>query len=307
MPVRMNTADDMMAPSKTAIGETPGSPPAKRRGMAWLVVFPAAFLLVVFFLIPMFVALRYSLLSTMPFFDPNPFYTLANYIRVLTEPIYLRSFVRTAGYAVTASVISLLISYPVAYYLACRARRGALILIVMLIPFWTSIILRVFAWKIILGSSGIVNSQLTATGLIDLPVQMLYNQTGVIFGLVYTYTPFMILPLYASLGKVPRELLEASEDLGYNKLCTLWHVTLPLTRSGTLSALLLVLLACFGDVLSAQMLGGANTLMISSVIFETFMGGANWNVGSALSVIVFGALLVLAAMLTWLGREVEHA
>ena len=164
MPVRMNTADDMMAPSKTAIGETPGSPPAKRRGMAWLVVFPAAFLLVVFFLIPMFVALRYSLLSTMPFFDPNPFYTLANYIRVLTEPIYLRSFVRTAGYAVTASVISLLISYPVAYYLACRARRGALILIVMLIPFWTSIILRVFSWKIILGSSGIINSLLTATG-----------------------------------------------------------------------------------------------------------------------------------------------
>jgi spermidine/putrescine transport system permease protein len=303
----MKTVDDMVAPSKTAIGGKPWQPPAKKRGMAWLVVFPAAFLLVVFFLIPMFVALRYSLLSTMPFFDPDPFYTLANYIRVLTEPIYLRSFVRTAGYAVTASVISLLISYPVAYYLACRARRGALILIVMLIPFWTSIILRVFAWKIILGSSGIINSLLTATGLIDLPVQMLYNQTGVIFGLVYTYTPFMILPLYASLGKVPRELLEASEDLGYNKFHTLWHVTLPLTRSGTLSALLLVLLACFGDVLSAQMLGGANTLMISSVIFETFMGGANWNVGSALSVIVFGALLVLAALLTRLGREVEHA
>jgi spermidine/putrescine transport system permease protein len=275
--------------------------------MAWLVLFPAAFLLVFFFLIPMFVALRYSLLSTMPFFDPDPFYTLANYVRVLTEPIYLKSFLRTTGYAFTASAISLLISYPVAYYLACHARRGGLILIVMLIPFWTSIILRVFAWKIILGSSGIINSLLTATGLIDLPIQMLYNQTGVIFGLVYTYTPFMILPLYASLGKVPRELLEASEDLGYNKLCTLWHVTLPLTRSGTLSALLLVLLACFGDVLSAQMLGGANTLMISSVIFETFMGGANWNVGSALSVIVFGALLALAAMLTWLGREVEHA
>ena len=303
MPVRMKTVGDMMDLSKTAPGETP----AKNRGMAWLVAFPAAFLLVVFFLIPMFVALRYSLLSTMPFFDPDPFYTLANYVRVLTEPIYLRSFLRTAGYAVTASAISLLISYPVAYYLACHARKGGLILIVMLIPFWTSIILRVFSWKIILGSSGIINSLLTATGLIDLPLQMLYNQTGVIFGLVYTYTPFMILPLYASLGKVPRELLEASEDLGYNKLQTLWHVTLPLTRSGTMSALILVLLACFGDVLSAQMLGGANTLMISSVIFETFMGGANWNLGSALSVIVFGALLVLAAALTRLGREADHA
>jgi len=275
--------------------------------MVWLVVFPAVFMLVVFFLIPMFVALRYSLLSTMPFFDPETSYTLANYIHVLTEPIYLRSFVRTAGYAVTASAISLLISYPVAYYLACKARRGALILLVMLIPFWTSIILRVFSWKIILGSSGIINSLLRAMGLIDLPVQLLYNRTGIIFGLVYTYTPFMILPLYATLGKVPRELLEASEDLGYNKLQTLWRITLPLTRSGTMSAVILVLLACFGDVLSAQMLGGANTLMISSVIFETFMGGANWNTGSALSVIVFGALLLLATVLTWLGREVEHA
>ncbi|RLC29644.1 MAG: ABC transporter permease [Deltaproteobacteria bacterium] len=297
----------MMDPSETVSSDRRGPGPVVRSGMVWLVVFPAVFMLVVFFLIPMFVALRYSLLSTMPFFDPETSYTLANYIHVLTEPIYLRSFVRTAGYAVTASAISLLISYPVAYYLACKARRGALILLVMLIPFWTSIILRVFSWKIILGSSGIINSLLRAMGLIDLPVQLLYNRTGIIFGLVYTYTPFMILPLYATLGKVPRELLEASEDLGYNKLQTLWRITLPLTRSGTMSAVILVLLACFGDVLSAQMLGGANTLMISSVIFETFMGGANWNTGSALSVIVFGALLLLATVLTWLGREVEHA
>ncbi len=299
--------DGMMDSSKTPASDRRGPGPAGSGGMVWLVVFPAAFLLVVFFLIPMFVALRYSVLSTMPFFDPDPSYTFANYIRVLTEPIYLRSFMRTAGYAVTASIISLVISYPVAYYLARRARRGALILLVMLIPFWTSIILRVFSWKIILGSSGIINFLLKTAGLIDLPVQLLYNRTGIIFGLVYTYTPFMILPLYATLGKVPRELLEASEDLGRNKIQTLWRVTLPLTRSGTMSAVILVLLACFGDVLSAQMLGGANTLMISSVIFETFMGGANWNVGSALSVIVFGTLLLLAAVLTWLGREVEHA
>lgn len=296
-----------MDPFETVSSDRRGPGPVTKNGVVWLVVFPAVFLLVVFFLIPMFVALRYSLLSDMPFFDPETSYTLANYIHVLTEPIYLRSFVRTAGYAVTASAISLLISYPVAYYLACKARRGGLILLVMLIPFWTSIILRVFSWKIILGSSGIINSLLRAMGLIDLPVQLLYNRTGIIFGLVYTYTPFMILPLYATLGKVPRELLEASEDLGYNKMQTLWRITLPLTRSGTMSAVILVLLACFGDVLSAQMLGGANTLMISSVIFETFMGGANWNTGSALSVIVFGVLLLLATVLTWLGREVQHA
>ena len=303
-----NKSRGAMSDSKPSQVSPPGSlPPLSRRGVILLLVFPAAFLLLMFFLLPMFVALRYSVLSSMPFFDPDPHYTLANYVRVLVEPIYRRSFVRTAGYAVAASAISLLISYPVAYYLARLARRGALILMLLLIPFWTSIILRVFAWKIILGSSGILNSLLRTAGLIDFPIQMLYNRTGIIFGLVYTYTPFMILPLYATLGKVPQELLEASEDLGYNKLQTLWRITLPLTRSGTMSAVILVMLSCFGDVLSSQMLGGANTLMISSVIFETFMGGANWNVGSALSVIVFGTLLLLAAVLTFLGREVEHA
>mgnify|MGYP001814139272 FL=1 len=272
-----------------------------------LTICPAAILLILFFLIPMFVALRYSLMSSMPFFDPNFHYTLDNYLRVLVEPIYRNAFIRTGLYAATATLISLLISYPVAYYLSRIARRGSLLLLALLIPFWTSIILRVFAWKIILGSSGILNWVLMSIGLTDAPVRFLYSGTGIVFGLVYTYTPYMILPLYASLGKVPNRLLEASEDLGANKLQTLIRITLPLTSSGTVSGVVLVLLACFGDVLSSQLLGGANTLMISSVIFETFMGGANWTTGSALSVVVFLALLMLAAILARLGKEADYA
>ncbi len=264
-------------------------------------------MLILFFLIPMFVALHYSLLSSMPFFDPNPYYTFANYLRVLVEPIYRNAFIRTGAYAATATAISLLISYPVAYYLSRVTRRGSLLLLALLIPFWTSVILRVFAWKIILGSSGILNWALMSLGLIDAPIRFLYSATGIIFGLVYTYTPYMVLPLYASLGKVPNELLEASEDLGANKLQTLVRITLPLTSSGTVSGVVLVLLASFGDVLSSQLLGGANTLMISSVIFETFMGGANWTTGSALSVVVFLALLMLAAFIARLGREADYA
>ena len=260
-----------------------------------------------FFLAPMFIALRYSLLSSMPFFDPNPYYTLDNYLRVLTEPLYRNSFLRTGGYALTATAISLAVSYPVAYYLSRVSRRGSLMLLTLLIPFWTSVILRVFAWKIILGSSGILNKTLLYLGVIDMPVRFLYSGAGIVFGLVYTYTPYMILPLYATLGKVPNELLDASADLGASRLKTLLNITLPLTSSGTMSAVVLVALACFGDVLSAQLLGGANTLMISTVIFETFMGGANWTVGSALSVIVFSTLLILAAVMAWLGREKEYA
>jgi len=272
-----------------------------------LTICPAAILLILFFLIPMLVALRYSLMSSMPFFDPNPYYTFGNYLRVITEPIYFNAFIRTGGYAVVATVISLLISYPAAYYLARISRRGSLLLLALLIPFWTSLILRVFAWKIILGSSGILNWLLISLGLIDSPVQFLYSGTGVIFGLVYTYTPYMILPLYASLGKVRNELLQASEDLGANKFQTWIRITLPLTSSGTVSGIILVLLASFGDVLSSQILGGTNTLMISSVIFETFMGGANWTTGSALAVVVFLALLILAAIIARLGKETEYA
>lgn len=272
-----------------------------------LTICPAAILLILFFLIPMFVALRYSLMSSMPFFDPHPYYTLDNYLRVLMEPIYRNAFLRTGAYAATATIISLFISYPVAYYLSRITRHGSLLLLALLIPFWTSVILRVFAWKIILGSSGILNWGLMSLGLIDAPVRFLYSGTGIVFGLVYTYTPYMVLPLYASLGKVPNKLLEASEDLGANKLQTLIRITIPLTSSGTVSGAVLVLLASFGDVLSSQLLGGANTLMISSVIFETFMGGANWTTGSALSVVVFLSLLMLAAIIVRLGKEADYA
>jgi spermidine/putrescine transport system permease protein len=272
-----------------------------------LTICPAAILLILFFLIPMFVALRYSLMSSMPFFDPHPYYTLDNYLRVLMEPIYRNAFLRTGTYAATATIISLLISYPVAYYLSRITRHGGLLLLALLIPFWTSVILRVFAWKIILGSSGILNWGLMSLGLIDAPVRFLYSGTGIVFGLVYTYTPYMVLPLYASLGKVPNKLLEASEDLGANKLQTLVRITIPLTSSGTVSGVVLVMLASFGDVLSSQLLGGANTLMISSVIFETFMGGANWTTGSALSVVVFLSLLMLAAIIVRLGKEADYA
>ena len=272
-----------------------------------LTICPAAILLILFFLIPMFVALRYSLMSSMPFFDPNFHYTFDNYLRVLAEPIYRNAFIRTGLYAATATFISLLISYPVAYYLSRITKHGSLLLLALLIPFWTSVILRVFAWKIILGSSGILNWALMSSGLTDAPIRFLYSGTGIVFGLVYTYTPYMVLPLYASLGKVPNKLLEASEDLGANKLQTLIRITLPLTSSGTVSGVVLVLLASFGDVLSSQLLGGANTLMISSVIFETFMGGANWTTGSALSVVVFLALLMLAAIIVRLGKEADYA
>lgn len=292
---------------QTALGRPSLRERLGRASTPALVVLPAAFLLIFFFVVPMLVAIRYSFLNTMPFFDPEPHLTLDNYIRIFTQPVYRRSFLRTGLYAGIATTVSLLISYPVAYYLSRQSRRGGLLLLILIIPFWTSVVLRVFSWRIILSTHGPLNAALQYLGLIDEPIRFLYSAFGIIFGLVYTYTPFMVLPLYAALGKVPNELLEASEDLGANKLQTLFNITLPLTRSGTMSAVILVLLACFADVLAANMLGGPNTLMISTVIFETFLGGANWVTGSALSVVVFTTLLLMAALLARIGREVEYA
>lgn len=276
-------------------------------GLPLILVGPASLLYILIFLAPTVIIVNYSLLSNMPFVDPNPFYTLGNYVRVITEPIYMNAFVRTLMYAVIATTISLLISYPVAYYLARKSKRGPLILLILLIPFWTSIVLRVFSWKIVLGPMGMLNQGLMTIGIIDEPISFLYSPIGVIFGLVYSYTPYMILPLYGVLGKVPNALLEASADLGASKLRTLLKITLPLTSAGTISAVILVMLACFGDVLSSNLLGGPNTLMISTVIFETFFGGANWTVGSALSVVVFVLLLLVAALMSRLGKEVQYA
>jgi spermidine/putrescine transport system permease protein len=274
--------------------------------LSGLVMVPAIILLVVFFLVPTFFIARYSFLSAMPFFDPNAHFTFDNYVHVLSDPLYLRVYLTTLEYAVIATVISLVISYPAAWYLAKRSKHEKELLILLLIPFWTSILIRAFAWRIILGPSGVINSLLIGSGLLTQPLDLLYNWKAVVFGLVYTYLPFMILPLYSSLGKIPDQLLEASEDLGAHKVGTFLRVTLPLSLRGVLTALVIVFVASFGDFISAQLLGGSSALMVSNIIFETFYGSSNWPLGAALSFILFATLLTAAAVIFQVGKWAEH-
>jgi spermidine/putrescine transport system permease protein len=277
-----------------------------RNHLSGIAVAPAVVLLIVFFLVPTFFIARYSFLSAMPFFDPNAHFTFENYLHVLSEPLYLRVYITTLEYALTATVISLVISYPAAWYLAKRTRHEKELLILLLIPFWTSILIRAFAWRIILGPSGVINSLLIGSGLLSQPLDLLYNWKAVIFGLVFTYLPFMILPLYSALGKIPDELLEASEDLGAHKLETFLRVTLPLSLRGVLTALVIVFVASFGDFISAQLLGGSSALMVSNIIFETFYGSSNWPLGAALSFILFASLLIMAAVVFQAGKWAER-
>jgi spermidine/putrescine transport system permease protein len=171
-----------------------------------LILLPGMFMLSFFFIIPILIAVWYSFLDAVPTnggIPPN--LTFDNYTQVFTQSLYVHSFVRTAIYATIATFVSLVVTYPVAYYLARRSRHGGVILLLILIPFMTSIVLRVLAWKIILGTTanGVLNSVLLNLGIISKPIAILYTGTAIVFGLVYLSIPFMLLPLYAVLGKVP--------------------------------------------------------------------------------------------------------
>jgi spermidine/putrescine transport system permease protein len=288
--------------------ERPRTPSRKRGGGKYkltLILLPGVAWLFIFYLIPTLVMFRYSLLSNMPHIAP-PTFTLSNYLDAFCTTLYAKVFLRTARFSTSVTAMLLLSCFPLAYYLAKKARHQKEILILLMIPFWTSQVLRAFAWIILLSRSGMVNVLLGRLHLIEEPLRLLYNWRAVTMGLFYSYIPYMILPLYAAIGRVDDALLEASSDLGANSWQTLWNVTIPLSLPGVVSGAALVFVASFTDVLSPTLLGGPSNEMISSVIFNTFTMGSNWPLGSALSFILFAVLLLAAALIMVISSRVRY-
>ena len=285
-------------------------PPANKRGgrgnyKLTLILFPGVAWLLLFYLIPTLVMFRYSLLSNMPHIAP-PTFTFSNYLDAFYTTLYAKVFLRTARLSTSVTAMLLLSCFPLAYYLAKKTRHQKEILILLMIPFWTSQVLRAFAWMILLGRGGMVNVVLGRLHLISEPLRLLYNWRAVTMGLFYSYIPYMILPLYAAIGRVDDALLEASTDLGANSWQTLWNVTIPLSLPGIVSGAALVFVASFTDVLSPTLLGGPSNEMISSVIFNTFTMGSNWPLGAALSFILFAVLLLAAALIMVISSRVRY-
>ena len=270
-----------------------------------LILVPGVAWLFLFYLIPTLVMFRYSLLSNMPHIAP-PTLTLSNYLDAFCTTLYARVFLRTARFSASVTAMLLVSCFPLAYYFAKKSRHQKEMLVLLMIPFWTSQVLRAFAWMILLGRSGMVNVLLGKLQLIAEPLRLLYNWRAVTMGLFYSYIPYMILPLYATIGRVDDALLEASADLGANSWQTLWHVTIPLSLPGIVSGAALVFVASFTDVLSPTLLGGPSDEMISSVIFNTFTMGSNWPLGSALSFVLFTALLLAAALIMVASSRVRY-
>jgi spermidine/putrescine transport system permease protein len=264
----------------------------RRQGL--LLLLPCVLALLVLFALPQALMFEASLGRRSAYGGIVHEWSLLNYLRAL-EPLYLKILARSLGLALATTVLSLLVAYPVAYWIALRApaRFRSALLVLVILPFWTSFLVRMYAWIFVLRSEGLLNLSLEALGLPRL--SLLYNDFAVLLGQLYGELPFMILPLYASLEKLDRSLLEAAADLGARPREALWRVTVPLTLPGIVAGCVLVFIPSLGAFLAPDLLGGARTVYIGNLIQSQFAIARDIPFGSALSFLL--SLLVLLLLI----------
>jgi putrescine transport system permease protein len=218
---------------------------------------------------------------------------LSHYAFLLSDSLYFATYVNSVLVAAISTVLCLLLGYPMAYYIARSnpATRNILMMAVML-PFWTSFLIRVYAWIGILKNNGLLNNFLMSIGLIHSPIELYHTNTAVYIGMVYSYLPFLVMPLYAHLVKMDLTLLEAAYDLGAKPWTAFWRITLPLSRNGIIAGCLLVFIPAVGEYVIPELLGGANTLMIGRVMWNEFFDNADWPMASAVTCAMVLLLLV---------------
>ena len=218
---------------------------------------------------------------------------LENYEWLAGDALYVNAFLSSLRIAAISTLLTLLIAYPLAYGMACAPARWrpALVMLVIL-PFWTSFLIRVYAWIGILKSEGLLNLALESLGVIDAPLTILNTDTAVYIGIVYSYLPFMVLPIYGALEKFDGSLLEAAEDLGASRLTAFWLVTLPISLPGVVAGCFLVFIPALGEFVIPDLLGGSETLMIGKTLWTEFFNNRDWPVASAVAVLLLLLLVV---------------
>ncbi|TRX73566.1 ABC transporter permease subunit [Pseudomonas mangiferae] len=218
---------------------------------------------------------------------------LGNYLMLTEDPLYLAAYLGSLKMAFFSTLICLLIGYPMAYAIA-RADKElqTVLLLLIMMPTWTAILIRVYAWMGILSNNGLLNGVLQGLGLIDAPLQILNTDIAVYIGVVYSYLPFMILPLFANLVKHDLSLLEAASDLGSSHINNFWKITVPLSKNGIIAGCMLVFIPVVGEFVIPELLGGPETLMIGKVLWQEFFNNRDWPVASALAVVMLAILIV---------------
>lgn len=259
-------------------------------------IMPIIFWLGLFLVVPMLIVVVISFMSRDTLGNVVMGFNLDGYKRFF-EPLYLGIYWDTIVLSVTTTGLCLLLSYPLAYYIAnasTKMRTWGLILIT--VPFWINFLIRTYAWVLLLRTQGVVNNLLIDLGWIAEPLQMLYTKGAVLLGMVYTFIPFMVLPIYVAIEQMDKKLLEAASDLGATSWRAFWHVTLPQTKSGIMTGAVLVYVSTTGMFVVTDILGGAKSAMISNIIQSQFLGARNWPFGAALSVIFVITSLILISL-----------
>jgi len=234
----------------------------------------------------------------------EPVWTLANYINFFGDSIYWLTFARTAVYALLVTFLTFVVTFPVAFYITkvARVRYGGLLLILLLMPFWVSELVRVYGWMILLRESGVINHFLLSLGLLDRPVEFLYNDATMIMGLVYTSMLFMAVPLISSLEGMDDSLIEAAHDLGASRFTIFFRVVIPYIAPGITSGSIVVFMLTLGNYLTPNLLGGKNSLWFTEQIYNEFIASFNWNQGAAFGFL----LLLLSSAFIWIGLKLSR-
>ena len=233
-------------------------------------------------------------------------FTTANYQTAWTEPMYQYLMARSLKISMFVTALTIFLAYPVAYFISFRVppKRKAMWIFLITIPFWTSYLIRIFLWKVILGYNGVINGSLTGLGLIDQPLSfILYNQNAVVLTLAHAWVPFAILPIFVALEKVDRSLIEAAEDLGDSKLRRFLRVTLPLSMPGVIAATIIVFIPTIGDYVTPRLVGGPNGLMISNMIELQFKKANDAPLGSALAISAMVIVTFVSLIFICLNRK----
>ena len=240
-------------------------------------------------------------LSSLSFYDAKGALSTENYARIFESALYKRTFVVTSQISITVTVICVLLGYPLCYWLTkMKDRTASILMIFVLVPFWTSILVRTYAWLVLLQRKGIINSSLVSLGIIDEPIQLAHNLTGSIIGMVHMMLPFLILPLYATMRGIDTDLVRAALGLGSTPRKAFWHVFFPMSLPGLFAGIVLVFILSLGFFVTPALLGGGRVQMLAQRIESTITIYSNWGAASALGVV----LLLLAFVMIWLMNRV---
>lgn len=276
----------------------------KKSGTARL-LYPVIFWMVTFFLVPLFLVIAVSFMTRGQYGDVQYRFTGNNYIRFI-NPMYMKILWDSLVISMLTTIACLIMGYPFAYIIAGMPKKIRPVLMMLIIlPFWTNSLVRTYAWIILLRSEGLINTYLMYFGIIHEPLKLLYNNGAVLIGMLYIMFPFMVLPIYTSVEKLDRTLLEAASDLYASPAKVFLNVTLPLTKPGIMAGCLLVFVPTLGLFFIPDLMGGSKIILISNLIKNQFLTARDWPFGTAISVVLIAAMLIVIGIYTKRGGKID--